>query len=60
MYLLQRYLLIKYGSESKMNEKFTEFMDILLDIETIYELHKKSSVEIKKFLSPLVREVLDV
>jgi len=59
LYLLQRYLRIKYGSECET--KFSHILHILQDIHVLNELHKENYREImSEKCGPLLREILDI
>jgi len=61
MYLLQRYLNIKYGSESVVKTKFAKICNFLNDIQKVQELYKQNFQLISsQYYGPLLKEILDV
>lgn len=61
MYLLQRYLLLKYRSECESKEKFLRLLNTLKDLDELQRrqicLKKEKNPEL---FGPLVREILDI
>ncbi|CAG2103587.1 unnamed protein product, partial [Medioppia subpectinata] len=61
IYLLQRYLLLKYRSESESQTKLQIFMNSLKDLDTIHELQRYGSPSSDyDYTSPIVREIFDL
>lgn len=61
MYLLQRYLLIKYRYECESKEKFLRLLNTLYDLSSLGKVHASIGKQKNpEFLGPLVREVLDI
>ena len=59
LYLLQRYLRIRYGSEC--DTKLTQILDIIQDIRQLTDIHNQDTrLKDPKLLGPLLREVLDI
>ncbi|CAG2179522.1 unnamed protein product [Oppiella nova] len=60
MYLLQRYLMMRYPSKYESKTKFLRLMSTLIDLNLLRETHVKSCIEMAQDkLSPLLREVCD-
>ncbi|CAG2105056.1 unnamed protein product [Medioppia subpectinata] len=60
-YLLQRYLYVKYGTES--NVKYGQVLAILHDITLVMEMYKKAIKHMSQnspLLGPLLKEILDI
>ncbi|CAG2104611.1 unnamed protein product [Medioppia subpectinata] len=59
LYLLERYLRVRYGSECET--KITKIWQILREIQEMRELHKQNFRELKAELcGPLLKEILDL
>ncbi|CAG2165986.1 unnamed protein product, partial [Oppiella nova] len=59
MFLLQRYLRIRYGSEC--DTKLAQILDIIQDIRQLTDIHNQDTrLKDPKLLGPLLREVLDI
>ncbi|XP_054169196.1 nuclear hormone receptor HR96-like [Oppia nitens] len=60
MYLLQRYLLMKYRSEYKSKIKFLNLMNTLSEINILGEIFMKRCFVRKANLGPFLKEILDI
>ncbi|CAG2176243.1 unnamed protein product, partial [Oppiella nova] len=61
MYLLQRYLLLKYKSEFASKTKFLNLMNALIDINAVGKVFtRRCYLTDPKCLGPFLREILDV
>ncbi|CAG2108303.1 unnamed protein product [Medioppia subpectinata] len=61
MYLLQRYLQCKYGSDCEAKTRFLQLMNIIIDLNVLREVHKRNIEESAKIsIPPLLEEVLDI
>ncbi|CAG2166097.1 unnamed protein product [Oppiella nova] len=59
MYLLQRYLRVKYSPPCEANVKFLRILNILYDMKTMRELHIENIRKVDaRMCSPLMREIL--
>ncbi|CAG2173029.1 unnamed protein product [Oppiella nova] len=59
MFLLQRYLRIRYGSECDI--KLAQILNIIQDIRQLTDIHNQDTrLKDPKLLGPLLREVLDI
>ncbi|CAG2100007.1 unnamed protein product [Medioppia subpectinata] len=59
LYLLQRYLYLKHGSESETQRKLSNFMNSLTDLQNICEIKKKNGHEFYlKSFGPILKEIL--
>ncbi|CAG2106309.1 unnamed protein product [Medioppia subpectinata] len=60
MYLLQRYLLMRYPTDYESKTKFMRLMSALIDLNIVRESHVIACMELEKDkLSPLMREICD-
>ncbi|CAG2116110.1 unnamed protein product [Medioppia subpectinata] len=61
MYLLKRYLTIKYGSETEANTRFKQILDTLHDVNTLCEIQLKiERSRDPREVGPLMREIMDI
>ncbi|CAG2100789.1 unnamed protein product [Medioppia subpectinata] len=61
MYLLQRYLQCKYGSDCEAKTRFLQLMNVIIDLNVLREVHKRNIEESAKIsIPPLLEEVLDI
>ena len=64
IYLLQRYLLLKYKSDSESQTKLQRFMNSLRELQVVSEVHKVNEVETIgqniDSCGPLFREIYDI
>ena len=58
MYLLQRYLLLKYKSQSESKLKFLRLLDILVDLNYLDQIYSQNCIEKEpEYVPPLVKEI---
>ncbi|CAG2170970.1 unnamed protein product [Oppiella nova] len=62
MYLLQRYLQIRYGSECEAKSRFIRLLNTLEDVQNLDKIHKQNNTEEPDphRLGPLLTEILDI
>ncbi|CAG2100788.1 unnamed protein product [Medioppia subpectinata] len=60
MYLLQRYLLLKYQSESVAKTRFSQFMNILTELNVLRDIQRTHTLDQSLNVTPLLLEVLDL
>ncbi|CAG2101238.1 unnamed protein product [Medioppia subpectinata] len=64
MYLLQRYLILKYGSECSAKTRFLQLMNTLNELNAIREVQRKEIITFitqrQLIVSPLLREIYDL
>ncbi|CAG2100128.1 unnamed protein product, partial [Medioppia subpectinata] len=58
MHLLQRYLLLKYRSESEAKTRFLQFMNILTELNVMRDIQRTHTLNHSLNISPLLQEVL--
>ncbi|CAG2100130.1 unnamed protein product [Medioppia subpectinata] len=62
VYLLQRYLRLKYGSESDVRNKFLRILNLMQDVQALDKLHKQNMITTvsPNNFGPLLKEILDI
>ncbi|CAG2100791.1 unnamed protein product [Medioppia subpectinata] len=60
MHLLQRYLLLKYRSESEAKTRFSQFMNILTELNVLRDIQRTHTLDQSLNVTPLLQEVLDL
>ncbi|CAG2162605.1 unnamed protein product, partial [Oppiella nova] len=62
MYLLERYLILKYRSECEAKSRFLRLMNTLNDVNILREMQKKHTLQLcnSSLVTPLLLEVFDV
>ncbi|CAG2108302.1 unnamed protein product [Medioppia subpectinata] len=60
MHLLQRYLLLKYRSESEAKTRFSQFMNILTELNVLRDIQRTHTLDHSLNISPLLQEVFDL
>lgn len=61
MYLLQRYLQLKYSDDCEYKVKFLRILDVIQDLQQLQQIQKKHYRQADlSVLGPLSREILDI
>ncbi|CAG2101237.1 unnamed protein product [Medioppia subpectinata] len=59
MYLLQRYLILKYQTECEAKTRFLRLMNVLSDINLMREIQRRHAMQ-SSLVTPLLQEVFDI
>ena len=60
LYLLQRYLLQKFGSAKNLSEILANVMTVLTELDNLIKIEYELMKRYMKSLTPLIREILDL